>query len=175
VHGVNVETALVVATPEVEDLIGACRMMHDPAAQGGFPAHITLIYPFIPFDRAEREQDTIGDIVAGFASFSFRFARTRRFPQGTLWLEPDPDDVFVALTQALWDRWPDAPPYGGQFDEVIPHCTVAEPFGDPDLDAIESTVRAGLPVTLRASVVDLMIGEDGHWGTVHTFPLGRTA
>ena len=37
-----------------------------------------------------------------------------------------PVEPFRALTAQLCDRWPEAPPYGGAYPEVVPHLTVAQ-------------------------------------------------
>ena len=42
------ETALIVAVPEAEALVGTFRERHDPSASAGCPAHITLLHPFRP-------------------------------------------------------------------------------------------------------------------------------
>ena len=39
------ESALLVAVPEAEPLVGALRLVHDPSAAVGVPAHITILLP----------------------------------------------------------------------------------------------------------------------------------
>ena len=40
--------SLVILVPEAESMVKAFRERYDPAAQAGMPAHITLLYPFVP-------------------------------------------------------------------------------------------------------------------------------
>ena len=48
------ETALVIAVPEAEPLVSDWRAQHDWSAQRGVPAHITLLYPFVPHGEGRR-------------------------------------------------------------------------------------------------------------------------
>ncbi|MFI6566135.1 2'-5' RNA ligase family protein [Streptomyces sp. NPDC050534] len=41
-------------------------------------------------------------------------------------LVPEPDTQLRQLTEAISDRWPEAPPYGGRFAEIVPHLTIAQ-------------------------------------------------
>ena len=42
------QSALIVAVPEAEPAVGALRARYDSSASWGVPAHITLLYPFLP-------------------------------------------------------------------------------------------------------------------------------
>ena len=42
------ETALIVKVPEAEPLVGGLRDRFDPVARLGVPAHVTILYPFMP-------------------------------------------------------------------------------------------------------------------------------
>ncbi len=75
------------------------------------------------------------------------------------------------LTEALWRRWPQCPPYEGAYDEVIPHLTVA--VGDGDFAAVERQIEPLLPISAAAEEVWLIVrGEDGRWARELFFPLG---
>lgn len=80
-----------------------------------------------------------------------------------LYLAPESDDQFRALTLAVADRWPEAPPYGGQFAEVIPHLTVAHGQEPSVLDAVEADLSSRLPVTTRVSSVQLLVFDGILW------------
>jgi 2'-5' RNA ligase len=111
----------------------------------GVPPHVTLLIPAPP--------DVAGaaEALASFDPFDVTFARLDRFP-GTLWLAPEPSDSFVAMTEALGERFPGHAPYEGLFEEIRPHLTVAQ--GD-DLDAAETALRPLLPFGSRAASVVL--------------------
>jgi hypothetical protein len=41
-----------------------------------------------------------------------------------LWLAPRGPSPFSALTRRVYQPFPGFPPFGGQFDEIIPHLTI---------------------------------------------------
>lgn len=167
------ESALVVVVPEAEQLVGALRLAYDSSAARGVPAHITLLYPFVAPERLDDAH--LADLRAFFASvapFAYTLARCGRFPH-VLYLAPEPAQPFVQITQALAQRYPDNPPYGGAFADVIPHLTVAESDDTSLLDRIAADLDGFAPLMLRAEVVTLMVeGSDGRWVVHSTLPLG---
>jgi hypothetical protein len=57
-------TALVIPVPEAEPAVSAIRRQYDAAANSGMPAHITLVYPFVPIDAiADEVEDAIRSIL----------------------------------------------------------------------------------------------------------------
>jgi len=70
---------------------------------------------------------------------------------------------FSDLTAAVWQRWPDHPPYEGVHDEAIPHLTVSESPID---------VQLQLPIGSRAHEVTLIEeAPDGRWAARRRFLL----
>jgi hypothetical protein len=74
----------------------------------------------------------------------------------------------------VWSAFPDCPPYGGAFAEVVPHLTVA---AHTDLDRMRAAARATtarLPINAGVQVVHLFQGSDapGAWRSVAELPLG---
>jgi hypothetical protein len=91
-----------------------------------------------------------------------------------LWLAPEPDAPFRALTAAVWRRFPQTPPYSGEFADVVPHLTVADGQPPAVLRSAQDRVRPLLPVVARVRSVRLIAGrpEPGDsWRTVAEFPL----
>ena len=169
------DTALVITAPEIDGILGELRMEHDPSARSGVPAHVTVLYPFLPSPEAEGAIESIRDLVASIRPFGYRFTKTGRFSQGILWLAPEPRERFDALLRALGERWPDLRPYGDRFAEFVPHCTVAGSSREADLDAIEATLLTKLPIDAYAREVALWREDDGTWSTVQTFALAGVA
>ncbi|MBM3673915.1 MAG: 2'-5' RNA ligase family protein [Actinobacteria bacterium] len=165
-------TGLLVPVEAVEALVGAIRGRWDPVAHRGVPAHVTVLYPFVPADGLSAvEVEAVRDALAPIPAFTFEFLRTGRFGDTVLYLAPEPDAPFRALTTALVARFPEQLPYEGEFDDVVPHLTVADALAAP-LGELEATVRAGLPIAARATEVWLMVeGDDNRWTTHTTFPL----
>jgi hypothetical protein len=168
------ESALIVAVPEAEPAVAALRAAYDPAASWGVPAHVTVLYPFLPPDRIDAGvHAALRETVAAVAAFDLVFERTRRFGDQVLWLAPEPDAPLRALTAAVWARFPQTPPYGGQFADVIPHLTVTDGQPPEVMDAAADRVRPWLPIAARVGAVRLMVGcpEPDAWQTVAEFPL----
>ena len=42
------QTAIIVPVGAAEPIVGRWRTRFDPAAAAGVPAHVTIIYPFLP-------------------------------------------------------------------------------------------------------------------------------
>jgi 2'-5' RNA ligase len=164
-------TALIVAVPEAEPLVGEWRMKHDWSAPRGVPAHITLLFPFV---RAERVDEQIlrdlHDLFAAQPAFTYRLPHVACFPE-VAWLGPEPAEPFRHLTKLIFERYPDYPPYEGIHEEVIPHLTVG--FGEPAMqDEIEAALMPQLPIEAEARQVTLIVEDaSGRWHAGEQFPL----
>jgi len=171
----KIETALIIAVPEAEPLVKSWRDRFDSSAAVGVPAHITILYPFKPpHTITPLVQAELRQLFAPFAAFDFALVKLRRFPQ-VLYLAPSPAAPFQALTQAVYERYPDTPPYGGAFAEITPHLTLVD-SGEPDrLNALERDFMylngAQLPVRTKASEVLLIDNTSGRWEVRETFRL----
>jgi hypothetical protein len=110
-------------------------------------------------------------IAAGHRPFEVRFARVERFPT-VVYLAPEPSAPFTRLTEAVVDRFPDFPPYGGAFEEVIPHLTITE-SGDAAFDAIAAHAETALPFSHRVTRLDVLVeAAEGRWHGHWRIPLG---
>ena len=168
-------SALLIPVPEAEPLVKSFRDRFDASAAVGVPAHITLVFPFAgPPALDEACCEGLANLVAGFAQFSFALQETRRFPR-VLYLAPEPDQPFRALTEAIVRLHPEFPPYGGAFPNVTPHLTVAETDAiDRVAEEFDGASRGILPIAASANVVVLMVkGDDGWWRHYRSFALGR--
>ena len=156
------ETAIVVLVPEAEPLLGEHRERHTEEGARGMGTHVTLLYPFVDSSRLDMQcLADVSDALAEFEAFDFSLTSAMRFPGNprVLCLRPEPDDPFRAMTAALVRAFPDHPPYGGKYAEVIPHATVA--MADADvLDPIERELSPSLPIASRAMEATL-VARDG--------------
>ncbi|GAA3071928.1 2'-5' RNA ligase family protein [Streptosporangium carneum] len=164
------KTALVVIVPEAETVVGLGRARLDCSADG-FPAHVTVLYPFIGDDRIDdRVLEELRDLFAAHVPFDVHFTRCGRFAD-LLYLVPEPEGPFRRLTDEVVTRWPEAPPYGGQF-EPVPHLTVADGTDIGMFDAIEADVLERLPVATRADAISLVVFDGSGWRERAVFRLG---
>jgi 2'-5' RNA ligase len=162
---------VIVAFPQAEPAVGALRAAHDASAPLGVPAHVTLLFPFVPVeDLTDGDLDALRAICAAEPAFDVVFRQVRRWPT-VIWLDPEPAEPFRRLTEAIVARWPQRLPYGGLHPTITPHLTIVE--GDPLVfDAAQQQVVGQLPISARADQVQL-IAFDGARYVVHArFPFG---
>jgi 2'-5' RNA ligase len=166
------ESAILLPVPEAEALVGGWRAKYDESAQSGIPAHISLLYPFLPPDRiTEGDVEQLGSLFGSVRRFRYVLKGVGRFPN-VVYLAPDPDEPMRQMTERIWALYPETPPYGGAFDEVIPHVTVAHLDDEDVLDQAEAAVSTGLPIQSYAKEAWLMTQVvDRRWKVDHRFPL----
>jgi 2'-5' RNA ligase len=172
------ETALICRVPEAEPFISHYRERYDPPARRRVPAHVTVLYPFMPPQHVDAGVVAeLARIAAGVSCFDYRLRETRRFPV-SLYLAPEPDRPFSALTDAVHRSFPDYPPFAGKFEVVVPHVTVAH-ADEAKLCEIEIELRIALATGggVRARCSEMILIEDtrGHWEEMHCFALGSQA
>lgn len=140
------------------------RAAHDPVAAMAVPAHVTILFPFVPAEALSRGvRDRLARAVASVAPFDARFERTGRFP-GSLWLAPEPAEPFRELTERVARAFPDHPPYEGAHDEIVPHVTLAM-GAETILDRLEDAARnltSDRTVPIRRLVV-IAEADDRRW------------
>ena len=169
------ETAVIVPIPEAEPVVGPLRATLDAAAAQGVPAHVTVLYPFVPpsgLDAAVMR--ALAEVIAVIPAFDVTFARTRWFGEDVLWLAPEPSAPFTALTRAVCDRFPGYLPFGGAHAEVVPHLTVGNYVPLTALHAAAVEVERYLPIRATIASAALMAGsnEPRSWHVVAELPLG---
>ena len=166
-------TALTVAVPEAEPIVGQWRNRYDRSAAAGVHAHITVLFPFLNIDQIDIA--VIGELTQTFAphrEFTAEFRRTARWPS-MLYLPPEPADPFNRLTQDVVTCWPDHPPYGGKHLDTSPHLTVAIHQPDLALDQVDRDLSEHLPFSTAVASVDLVVFDGQAWHRRHSFELGR--
>lgn len=167
-------TGLVIAVPEAEPVVGPHRSRLDAGAALGAPAHVTVLFPFVP--AAQIDDDVLGRVAAtsrAIPSFGYRFSRTAWFDDRVLYLAPDDDAPFRELTERIHAAFPGFPPFEGLFEDVVPHLTVGHEQPLPHLEEAEHDVRQHLPIAGHAAEVLLLAQDEpgGRWRTAQRFPL----
>jgi hypothetical protein len=171
------ETAVLVLVPEAEAAVAEHRAHLDMAASWGVPAHLSVVYPFVPpADVDDAVLARLAGAVGTVSAFDCAFRRTEWFGDDVLWLAPEPDTPFRELVRAVVAAFPAHQPYGGLYAEPTPHLTVGElRLGSAaELAAAELSVRAHLPVRARVDRAVLLAGrpEPGTWHPVSELRLG---
>ena len=147
------QSALLLAVPAAEAAVGAHRARLDPSARDGVPAHVTVLYPFLP--PAEIGPDVLAELsrlFAGAPRFSFTLDRVRWFNESVVWLGPVGRVAVpgadrargrgVSLVLAL---------RGHATRTSVPHLTIGQGDGLAELRAAAEAVRPLLPIAAEAT------------------------
>jgi 2'-5' RNA ligase len=165
------QSAVLIPVPEADPVVGRWRLEHDPVAAAGVPAHVTLVVPWLPpADLVEADLTELEDELADVKAFDFDLTRVDWFGRRVLWVAPEPAQPFLELTHRLADRF-HTPPWDDEFDEVVPHLTVAHATDGVELVSVAADVTTRLPRRCRASEVWVMVGGGGRWDLRHRVPL----
>jgi 2'-5' RNA ligase len=169
------ESALVVLIPEADCMLETYLQRCDPCGEVLIPAHVTILYPFKnPDELTSRLIKTLRKLFLDQPAFDVSFLEVQRFPD-MLYLAPQPAEPFRILSETVFKHFPDCPPYGGAFAEIIPHLTIAQAGEASQLDRVEANfceaVRGMLPIHARVDCVTLMENSSGGWKIREQFPL----
>ena len=168
------ESAVVLCIPEAEELVDRWRHRYDTAAQHGVPAHITLLYPFVPPDSLTADVDrSLQKLLGRVAPFEIVFSRAGRFGEQVLFLDPEPAEPLVEMIRALSGHFGIAPYQGTiPLDEVRPHLTVVD--GHPGvMDEVEAALRPALPISCHVSEAWIITSDDTwRWSKLRRVAIG---
>jgi len=170
------QTALIIPIPQAEPAVADLRARFDRSFTWGVPAHVTICFPFLP--PAEINQavlTAVRETVRTVPRFELTLTGPAWFGDRVLWLAPEPDAPLRALIVAICARFPQARPYDGEFDDIVPHLTVGHDQPPGVLHAAADTVATRLPVAAPITALRLIAGRpepDGDWQTLAEFPLG---
>ncbi|MGW0752939.1 2'-5' RNA ligase family protein [Streptomyces sp. NPDC002587] len=164
-------TAVVIVLPDATPLLEAAWHIDPALVRRGVPAHVSLLYPFVP-EPALTDQDE-KDVRSLAASF----------PAADLLLEEVMTaSGFVAVTvpglqpivDAFRAQWPGLRPYRGRFGaRPAAHVTVAMGADTPAATArVRAAIGTLLPLHTRAAAVQLVVLTEEGWQSRFTVPLG---
>lgn len=151
--------------------------LHPVHAAAGIPLHITLLFPFVPrSDLTEGHERRLADLFRNEYPFEFELASVECFPS-VIYAVPSPDARLRQLMRAVWQEFPETPPYGGAFSDPPPHATIALVKEGESVDQAARRVASQLshlwPVHCSVTDVSLMEEyETGHWREARSFALG---
>jgi 2'-5' RNA ligase len=145
----RVQSALLIPVPQADSVVGQWRYELDPVAAAGVPAHVTLIVPWLPpAEIDESDLAELDDELSGIRAFDFRLNGVGWFERRVLWVAPEPADPFIELTNRLAARF-STPPWEDEFDDLVPHLTVAHATDGVELTPIAAAVSELLPIACR--------------------------
>jgi 2'-5' RNA ligase len=164
----------VIVPIELPPDLRALRDGSDPMAARGVPAHVTILFPFLPADALGAEIHTgLARIAADSRPWTARFDQVQ-CREGRVWLVPADQAPFIGLTMAVAARWPEYPPYGGVHDELIAHLTMVETSNAGPVEAVCAAARASAPFEFEVTELSVLAEDEaGRWHTERRIPLGR--
>ena len=155
---------LLLREPRLEEL----RARFDPEGTAkGLPLHITLLFPF------GAHEDGVGELFARWRPLRFSLTRVEEFP-GAVWLAPEPAEELRQRILEVYARYPQYPPYDGEFPDPVPHATVGQP-GDV-AEAVRAAAEPLLPIEFDVRAATLMeeVAPD-RWRAGPSFPFEGAA
>jgi hypothetical protein len=178
-------SCLVVPVPELEPVVRPRLERtaptylfrdHDSGAdQGSVHAHITLLAPFA--GEGEIDDGMLRELEALFAdvtAFTFRLTSVGGFDGGATYLTPDPSAPFRRLTRQLVASFPEYPPFGGAYGDLVPHISVPVP-PDESPESVRADLEERLPLTANAREVQLVWFEPDAVRVLARFPFSSSA
>lgn len=120
------ETALlIIPPPKVQSFAFPIREQYDTVWFNRVPAHITLLYPFVPSDQVDATTAQLNSICADLSPFELTLDRYGKF-EDAVFLEPSDPEPILELYQHLLKAFPEYPIYEGEHgDDLQPHMTLA--------------------------------------------------
>ena len=171
------ERSAIVVPIALPEALERMRRDHVDNARLGVPAHVTLLFPFVPAASLQPSDVALAaTAIARTPAFDVGFREPMTFDstpakEGVVWLAPEPPAPFIAMTEALVGAFPDHLPYDGLHDTVIPHLTLANV--DVDLSAMVAATRPHLPFSRRVESAAVLVEDSaGRWRVAHELPLG---
>ena len=141
------------------------------------PLSLTLLYPFAPRDSLDTDYlEMLRHFFASRRPLAFDIAGVAQWEQGgAIYGVPEPDGQLRSTMRALWELFPEFPPYGGGV-EPPPHASLTLDGGeDPAATRarMEERLDGLLPAHFEVGQATLMEEfEPDRWHVVETFPFG---
>lgn len=172
------ESALVVLFPTVDPVVSAHRSRLDSGAIRGVPAHVTVLYPFMPPEiLSTAVLAELRDLLSQFSPFDTTFDQIDWFDDRLVHLRPTADRPFRQLTAAVVARWPNWPSYGGVHGVPTPHLTIGDIGTRAEHRRAAEAIAPALPIRAHSSTVHLYTGSQAphSWTEYAVLELGTSS
>lgn len=171
----EVETGLIIPVPAFEAFIQEHRAQNAAVSPEGVPAHLTLLYPFLPPMRCQEAHAEVEGFFAEVEPFDFELTEIGWFEDRVVFLAPSDPTPFVELTERLIDRWTQCIPYGGRHaGKHVPHLTLGIEGTPEEMASLAEAAEKMLPARCTAEQAWLMIGtpHPAEWEVKRRFTFG---
>ena len=168
-------TVLAVPVPQLDQVVRSRTAHYDKTFVSTDPrfvhAHITVLAPWV-VAPTQADLDLVGEIAAQVEPTLVTLSEVEEFVGGVIHLRPEPAEPFGKLTSALSERYPDHPPYAGEFPDPVPHLTLDHPAGGVTLDEVRDRMEALLPITFTLERLDLQWWANNDCRLLHSWAIG---
>lgn len=167
-------TVLVVPVPELEPFARDRWEHYLPSWVSRDPmfthAHITALAPYLLRPTAA-DLARVAAIARTTPPIDYVLRHVQELPNGFIQVAPEPAQPFAALTHALWDAFPQCPPYEGEY-AAAPHVTLDQRTESVSVASTRELLGDLLPVRCRADRLELHWYEEGNCHVVADWKLG---
>jgi 2'-5' RNA ligase len=169
------QSVILIPVPSADPAVGEWRKKYDDVALHGIPSHITLLFPFKkPSEITQKIIQKLNALFSHVKQFSFTLDNVNTFPN-VIFLEPNPKDKFIELTETIVHNFPDNLPYEGKFPSINPHLTIGGLREEQKIhylkEKIVCDISNKLPIKTKAQEAWLMVkDESGEWHIHTRFP-----
>jgi 2'-5' RNA ligase len=175
----SLRTAVTIVLDDARDQLEPVRAELDPnAVAAGIPLHVTLLFPFVPPEAVDETViRSLEELFAARAPLTLTLVELDEFP-GVVYAVPEPGNELKQWVAKLTERFPEYPPYGGQFADVVPHATLGawdEPQRRDEFVARARELTQGM-FPLACAIDDVALLEEyapDRWRERRRFPLRR--
>lgn len=159
--------------PPADAVLSAVAQQYPEAVRDGVPAHVSLLYPFLPADELDEDViNALSDLLAQSGPMTVALDEVQRQDEFVA-LRPDPITGLRELSAAVQARWPDVVPYDGRFGDVDPHVTIAlHTTAERATTIAEQIVPPLVPISAELRDVWLVAYSGGRWTVRQKFVLG---
>ncbi|MFK4082680.1 2'-5' RNA ligase family protein [Kribbella sp. NPDC020789] len=173
-------TAILITVPELAAYTRRWRSVSRSSARPQvpldelIPPHVTVLVPWVAEPTAD-DADRLRAVARTVQPFELSFPTAGQFPNGTVWLRPEPFDTVQALLRAVFAAFPQCPPYGGEFPDAHPHLTISSSAqgGPAVLAEAQAALAAEPPPAVQLTELGLWReDENGVWSQFGAVPLG---
>jgi hypothetical protein len=156
------ETSITLVLEHVDpELARAHRELYPERIPEHIPFSLTLLYPWLPAAQVtEPDLDRLRAFFAGRPQLEFDLTHVAEFPGVVAYAAPEPEEDLRATMHALWDLYPQCPPYGQPGSDPPPHATLTR-YANPSnasLEQARARVEPLLPV--RCIVTEATLQEE---------------
>src|SRR5689334_986824 len=107
-------TIMIVTPPEIQAIAAPIRYQYSLTSLIRVPAHLSVLYPFVEFERLSEACAVLREIASPLPPFDITMSGYDQFP-GVIFMNPVDPAPIQDIFRRIYARFPECPPYDGQF------------------------------------------------------------